>query len=331
MRSSWKLGRVAGIDLYLHPTFLLILFYQQAMGGGAVGLALLLATFGCVVLHEFGHALTARRFGIATRDITLYPIGGVASLAGMPKSPKAEILIALAGPAVNVAIIFVLSAFGLLKHYGGWGVGFFLLNLILINAVLAVFNMIPAFPMDGGRVLRAALSYRLGRRNATVVAAGIGRFLAVAFGVFSVVQGRYWNAALAVFIFMAAGAEMARVIAEEDQEPHDRGSSGDSNPPRGYRWVRRGEGAWATDPRFRRLRRSSSRTALAMKSIFELGVDEAYEILTERFKVADLPPLEAIEFENWGRDRLLSCFLAIPSEELAEAGLTLSDDVEPVG
>ena len=251
MRSSWKLGRVAGIDVYVHPTFLLVLFFPQVTEGGALGLALVLATFGCVVLHELGHALTARRFGIETRDITLYPIGGVASLKRMPRSPKAELLIALAGPAVNVAIVLLLlglSLTGLLGTEMAWTD--FLGTLLLINVVLAVFNMIPAFPMDGGRVLRALLSNWLGRLRATSIAAGIGRFLALAFGVYSLINGPWINMALAAFIFFAAGAELARVAAEEEGEHEDGDSSGIWTAPQGYRWVRRGEGAWQLSPIF---------------------------------------------------------------------------------
>src|SRR6478735_2190162 len=110
MMFSWKLGRVAGIDLFLHPTFLILLAWS-AMQGGLDWALLVSAVFGCVVLHELGHALTARLFGIATRDITLYPIGGVARLERMPRAPGAELLITLAGPLVNVAIagfLFVL-------------------------------------------------------------------------------------------------------------------------------------------------------------------------------------------------------------------------------
>src|SRR5258708_7086735 len=101
MGMAWKLGRFAGIDVFLHPTFLLILLFPIVTQGGPAGLLLVLSAFGCVLLHEFGHALTARQFGIGTSKITLYPIGGVAQLTRMPRSPGAEILISLAGPAVN--------------------------------------------------------------------------------------------------------------------------------------------------------------------------------------------------------------------------------------
>src|SRR4051812_3502835 len=117
MQMSWKLGRVAGIDVYLHPTFLFIPAYAGLTQGGAPAMAFVLAAFGCVLLHELGHALMARQFGIGTEDITLYPIGGVARLRRMPRSPGAELLIALAGPAVNLLIVLALqglAVFGVL-------------------------------------------------------------------------------------------------------------------------------------------------------------------------------------------------------------------------
>ena len=109
---SWKLGRVAGIDVFLHPTFLLVLLLPGVLAGGVETISLVLSVFGCVLLHEFGHALMARRFGIETADITLYPIGGVARLQRLPRAPGAELLIALAGPAVNFAIVAALMVLG---------------------------------------------------------------------------------------------------------------------------------------------------------------------------------------------------------------------------
>src|SRR4051812_13845565 len=153
MRMSWKLGRVAGIDLFLHPTFLILLAYAGLFWGGLEAVLLVSALFGCVLLHELGHALMARRFGIQTADITLYPIGGVARLLRLPRAPGAELLIALAGPAVNVAIALVLGA---VLALGGGGAGPTDLMasrlgfLAVMNLILAGFNMIPAFPMDGG-------------------------------------------------------------------------------------------------------------------------------------------------------------------------------------
>jgi Zn-dependent protease len=241
MFKSWKLGRIAGIDVFLHPTFLLILFLPAA----ATHLPLVLAVFGCVLLHEFGHALAARRFGIDTADITLYPIGGVARLTRMPRAPGAELLIALAGPAVNVAI-----AAGLylgLGLFASIGAGRFVVELLAMNLVLAAFNMIPAFPMDGGRVLRALLGGWIGRARATAFAASVGRALAVGFGVYSLLTLNFFQVALAAFIYLAAGAEEAGVQDEEDRR---RGGDRDldwSAPP-GYRWIASGRGVWRLAP-----------------------------------------------------------------------------------
>src|SRR3954453_18867716 len=146
--TSWKLGRVAGIDVFLHPTFLLLLAYVGFSQGGIGSILMVSAVFGCVLLHELGHALTARRFGIETEDITLYPIGGVARLRRMPRAPGAELLIALAGPAVNVLIVLALGAtqwFWLLTPGGSSSLlSVFVDELIMINLVLALFNLIPA-------------------------------------------------------------------------------------------------------------------------------------------------------------------------------------------
>src|SRR5271165_5156930 len=143
MRISWKLGRIAGIDLFLHPTFLLILL--PGMTGG-LSAFFIVALFGCVVLHELGHALMARRFGIETLDITLYPIGGMARLRRMPRAPGAELLIALAGPAVNFAIaaaLFTLSASGLVGVFATPQLGAFVWDLLLVNLGLGLFNLLP--------------------------------------------------------------------------------------------------------------------------------------------------------------------------------------------
>jgi Zn-dependent protease len=249
MRMSWKLGRVAGIDIYLHPTFLFVLAFPQVGEAGAFGLMLVLAGFGCVLLHELGHALMARRYGIGTEDITLYPIGGVARLSRMPRSPGAELLIALAGPAVNLVIAAGLLGLGLLGLLGPTLVGRFLVNLLVVNLVLALFNLIPAFPMDGGRVLRALLSGWVGRVRATAVAATIGRSLALLFGFYSLVNGHFVHVFLAAFIYLAAGAELAHVIAEEHRRRYGDDDDTWTAPP-GFRWVRRGDGAWQLAPIF---------------------------------------------------------------------------------
>jgi Zn-dependent protease len=266
MRVSWKLGRVAGINVYLHPTFLLLLAFIGYGGAGQRGPAdvvLVLATFFCVLLHEFGHALTARRFGIETEDITLYPIGGVARLRRMPKAPGAELLIALAGPAVNALIVIALG----LVHWFAFGgslvtsspLDLFIVELIVINAVLGIFNLIPAFPMDGGRVLRALLSGWLGRARATMIAAGLGRGLALLFGLYSLSNllgtsdpTYLVHMVLAWFIYMAAGAELARVLDEERPREfyytttHD--GEGIWTAPPGFHWVSQGNGVWQLVP-----------------------------------------------------------------------------------
>lgn len=252
---SWKLGRFAGIDVYLHPTLLLMIVIFGVTGPGML---LLASAFACVLLHEFGHALTARRFGIGTRDITLYPIGGIARLERMPKKPGPELAIALAGPAVNVAIAMLLA--GALAVLGGLSTvshapfGTFWTSLMFVNVGLAVFNLIPAFPMDGGRVLRALLSSWLGRLRATAVAAYVGQFLAVAFGVWSLFYSGSWiNAILALFIYMAAAQELAAARAQEaaslmpaDANPYDPRVHG--APPSGFVWIRQPNGQWRLAP-----------------------------------------------------------------------------------
>lgn len=255
MRMSWKLGRVAGIDLYLHPSFLILLaFFGRS--GGLESILLVSAAFGCVLLHELGHALMARRFGIGTEDITLYMIGGVARLRRMPKAPGAELLIALAGPAVNVAIALGLGVIVSLGTLGGSGsdlpIRSFVVALLGINVVLALFNLIPAFPMDGGRVFRALMSGLLGRERATVIAAGLGRGLALIFGLYNLVSASSLEDALipivlAAFIYMAAGAELEQVLAE-GRSRRRREDDGIWTAPPGFSWVSRGKGVWQLAP-----------------------------------------------------------------------------------
>jgi Zn-dependent protease len=256
---SWKMGRVAGIDLYIHATFLLVfLFVPQVRAGGVEAVEAILlvcAVFGCVLLHELGHALMARRFGIGTVDITLYPIGGVARLQRMPRAPGAELLIALAGPAVNFAIAGVIvallsvsaAAFGLVG-----GINAFLGELLLVNLILGLFNLIPAFPMDGGRVLRALLSTAMGRARATRVASIVGQVLAVAFVVWSMTSPNRnpVHIALGAAIFFLARGEEASVRYEERRRAVAQAAAqgGMWVAPPGYRWVDRGNGLWQLAP-----------------------------------------------------------------------------------
>lgn len=204
-----------GIELRLHATFLLLLawFGIQAWSEGPIAvvvqLSFVVLLFACVVLHELGHALTAQRYGIRTQDITLLPIGGLARLERMPTDGRQELWIALAGPAVNVVIAGVL--FVVLWLVPGSGPGLELVErLAAANVALAVFNLLPAFPMDGGRVLRAALSVRRGRLGATRAAVSVGRVFAVAFALL----GLWLNPMLlliAVFIWVAASGELMDV------------------------------------------------------------------------------------------------------------------------
>ena len=226
MKWSVKLGRFAGIDVFVHWTFLILLvwiFVAQWSASGEPAAAVravvfILAIFGCVVLHEFGHALTARRYGIRTRDITLLPIGGVARLEKMPEDPRHELWVALAGPAVNLAIAVVIYAG--LAVLRGLPVPFaaeiregdFAVQLMSVNVFLAVFNLLPAFPMDGGRVLRALLATRINRRRATQIAANVGQVMAILFGAVGLfVAGNPFLVFIAIFIYLGAQAEAQMV------------------------------------------------------------------------------------------------------------------------
>jgi len=255
MGNSWKIGRVAGIDLFLHPTMLFFAVFALWQWGVDESI-ILAAAFACILLHELGHALTARAFGIPTRDITLTPIGGVARLERMPHSPGAELLITLAGPMVNVGIA---AALGLALWVGGfepWSasgssyVEGFAFELLVINIVLAVFNMIPAFPMDGGRVLRAVLSGPIGRRRATEIAVFVGRLVATALFVYSLWSWHLMLAILALFVYVAGNSELRAVQADEGY-PGDGGGGPDDGTwtaPPGHRWVHRGDGVWQACP-----------------------------------------------------------------------------------
>ena len=222
MRWSWKIGRLAGINVYVHATFLfLILFILVAywvqghsIATAASGVAFILLIFACVVLHELGHALTARRYGIRTRDIILLPIGGLARLERMPEQPKQELWVALAGPAVNVVIaagLFTLLALlGIRTELRSvhWASGNLLVRLMMANLWLAGFNLLPAFPMDGGRVLRAVLATRTDYTRATQIAAQVGQAMALIFGL----AGLFTDPMLlfiALFVWMGAEAEAA--------------------------------------------------------------------------------------------------------------------------
>lgn len=248
VRDAWslKLLSVSGIPIRLHFTFLLMIIWfsvSSFAGSGATLVLFALGLFTCVALHELGHALTAQRFGYTVSDIVLYPIGGIASIEQNPRA-RHELLIAVAGPAVNVVIALILAAVlasmkqlpDMSQLQGGSLAGFEktpIRLLLYANIALVVFNMIPAFPMDGGRVLRALLALRLGKARATRIAAGVGQFVAVLMGLYGLgifgspfaripffpAPGNFSLVVIALFVFFAAGqeshAEQSREVVED--------------------------------------------------------------------------------------------------------------------
>lgn len=215
---SITIGRIAGTAVRIHVTFLLYLAYIAWVGwqfGGAPeainATAFVSLLFLCVVAHEFGHIFAARRYGIATPDVILLPIGGLARLERIPEDPKQELIVALAGPAVNVVIAAALIAFLGMRTFSSFGALEdpqvpLLMRLAQANIILVLFNLVPAFPMDGGRVLRALLAMKVGRSRATGVAAKIGQGLAVIMMVLGF-MGQPMLFVLAVFIWIAARQE----------------------------------------------------------------------------------------------------------------------------
>ena len=211
---SFKIARIAGIEVRIHATFLLLLAWIGS-AGPLSGVIFTCLVFLCVLLHEFGHALAARRYGIRTPDITLLPIGGVARLERMPDNPMEEIVVAIAGPLVNVAIALVLWLY---LHLSGGipdvgSVQSFRASLpqmlLTVNVWLFLFNLIPAFPMDGGRILRALLAMRMEYARATHIAASIGQACAFGFGIWALTHppiNPLWIL-VAVFIYFGAASE----------------------------------------------------------------------------------------------------------------------------
>ena len=239
MHWSVKIARVRGIDIRLHVTFLFIvvLFASQYWGmgargwqGGLFGVVYVLLLFACVVLHELGHSLVAQRFGVQVRDITLWPIGGVARMDDIPRKPSQELLMSIAGPAVNFVIAAVLGLLAAsllavgalgdimrlpqLMQQPTWQT--LLLYLLSTNLVLGLFNLIPAFPMDGGRVLRALLAMALPYVQATRIAVAVGQGLALLLGLAGLlIPGQFTLMLIAIFIFFGAGQEGQTAAARE--------------------------------------------------------------------------------------------------------------------
>lgn len=224
MKWTWNVGRIAGIDIKIHLSFFLLPIWvglSTLVDGGDTSamlmeILLILLLFVCVVLHELGHALTAKLFGIQTKDITLLPIGGIARLEEMPEDPKEELLVAAAGPAVNLVIgaaifisLLVSGLFTLPLDLSALIENFWV-QLMTTNFTLVAFNLLPAFPMDGGRVLRAILSTQMDRVKATRIAANVGRGLAVVMGIAGFFLNS-WLILTAFFVWFGAGAEAQSV------------------------------------------------------------------------------------------------------------------------
>lgn len=236
---SLTIGRIQGIDIKLHPSFVLIGLwviyhwgFRQGSGiaGTIYGLALVLSIFVLVLLHELGHSMMAHEYGLRVRDITLVPFGGIARIEQMPSQPRAEAMISLAGPLVNLAIALlllpVLLMVGLaggndsVQDFARFGLGDvsltgFLFYLLLANVTLAIFNLLPAFPMDGGRILRAGVTPFMGRQGATTVAVAIGITLGVLIGILGLFSGEYLIVLVMGFVVLAAIAEGRAVRLEE--------------------------------------------------------------------------------------------------------------------
>lgn len=231
MKGTFRIARVFGINIDIHFTFFLLLgFFFWVMG--LSGLVLISGVFLFVTIHELCHSLAAAYFGIKVRDITLLPIGGIASMPEFPAKPYQELIISLAGPVSNLIIIlvfyyplyiflgketlmypfFVLT--GQMKHMGQFNV---IAHIYWINLILAAFNMIPAFPMDGGRVLRAILSYPMGHSKATGIAVRLGRIFSLIFAYFGIAKGHILLVIIAVFIYTSASSEGLQIKRGEEE------------------------------------------------------------------------------------------------------------------
>jgi len=217
-----KIGRIANIDVFLHWTYVLLpgyivykLKWQNDLPWNVVGIliVLLLAVSTCVLMHEYGHALMARRYGVATKDIIISPIGGLARLDRIPRKPIQEMMITLAGPAVNLAIALLFAIYILVTH-GQWmpdigttGLGEFPALMMWANGCLFLFNLIPAFPMDGGRILRSGLAFMIPYHRATLIAGVLGQLAAILFSIYGIASGQYILSAIGVFVYFAARFE----------------------------------------------------------------------------------------------------------------------------
>ncbi len=223
MKSSTVIARVFGIPIRVHITLWILLpliALNLAYSFGSIslfwGLLGAVGLFASVAVHELGHSVVAMSLGCRVREIMLLPIGGVAQLENMPAGPRGEFLVALAGPVTSIVLALLLGLAGLISNMLGlYRLAVVLAGLAGINFMLALFNLLPSFPMDGGRIYRAWMTPRLGRLEATRRAARIGRIMAVIFGILGLLAGNIVLVAIAVFIYMAAGAEYRTVRIKE--------------------------------------------------------------------------------------------------------------------
>ncbi len=220
---SFQIGKLFGIPLRVHLTFLLLLLLigfssgDRFGGGGLVGVLFVLVLFACVVIHELAHSLMARRYAIPTKEILLLPIGGVSMMERMPDDPRQELNVAVAGPLASVAVAIILGAIAY-SLYGAdallrpmqQDLGHFLGRVAWVNVMLAAFDLLPAFPADGGRVLRALLALRMDYARATQIAATIGQTFAIFLGFLGVFVNWWWLL-IAAFLFLGATSENTQV------------------------------------------------------------------------------------------------------------------------
>ncbi len=224
MRWSFKLGKIFGIHFNIHATFFLLLFFiffsalsKRGAADAMLAVLFICAVFACVLIHELSHSLIARRFGKEAKSITLLPIGGVATLEEMPEKPSQEIAMSIIGPFINLVIAGILYIF--IGHWTGISAPnlypdsarAFFAGLIGVNIILAIFNLIPAFPMDGGRVLRGILAFKMDYVRATSIAVFIGQAVAMFF-IFYGIFFNWWLALIGIFLYMGAGSEKQHVM-----------------------------------------------------------------------------------------------------------------------
>jgi stage IV sporulation protein FB len=219
---SFRLGRVLGIEVRIHFLFIVLLALvglSALLRGGFLACLLSLIfislVFAFVFLHELGHSLVARRYGIHVRDITLWPLGGIASMDRIPQEPQVEMVIALAGPAVNLALAILLTPLAVVTYL--LNESLFTVYLLEVNLVLLFFNLLPAFPMDGGRVYRAWQAKRVGYQQATRKAVQLGQIIAIIMGCLGLVTLNFLLLAIAAFVFVAGREELAMIESQYQQ------------------------------------------------------------------------------------------------------------------